>query len=148
MRAAENGLQYGPVFQGLKRAWRRGDEVFAEVSLPEGERERAGEFGLHPALFDAALHAMGVSEALAGGSGSLLPFSWRGFSLGAVGASSLRVRLAPRRRAIRVRCRWWWGTSPGVRWRRWSLWRCGRSRLVSCGLRVGRPGTRCSGWNG
>ncbi|WP_308403985.1 type I polyketide synthase [Streptomyces rhizosphaericus] len=95
VRAAENGLQYGPVFQGLKRAWRRGDEVFAEVSLPEGERERAGEFGLHPALFDAALHAMGVSEALAGGSGSLLPFSWRGFSLGAVGASSLRVRLAP-----------------------------------------------------
>ncbi|WP_343299769.1 SDR family NAD(P)-dependent oxidoreductase, partial [Streptomyces sp. 5-6(2022)] len=95
VRAAENGLRYGPVFQGLKRAWWRGDEVFAEVSLPEGERERAGEFGLHPALFDAALHAMGVSEALAGGSGSLLPFSWRGFSLGAVGASSLRVRLAP-----------------------------------------------------
>ncbi|MFF5587887.1 type I polyketide synthase [Streptomyces hygroscopicus] len=94
-RAAENGLRYGPAFQGLKRAWRRGDEVFAEVALPEGERERAGEFGLHPALFDAALHAMGVSEALAGGSGSLLPFSWRGFSLGAVGASSLRVRLAP-----------------------------------------------------
>ncbi|SED16520.1 type I polyketide synthase [Streptomyces melanosporofaciens] len=95
VRAAENGLEYGPVFQGLKRAWRRGDEVFAEVSLPEAERDRAGQFGLHPALFDAALHAMGVSEALADGSGSLLPFSWRGFSLGAVGASSLRVRLAP-----------------------------------------------------
>ncbi|MFD8458865.1 type I polyketide synthase [Streptomyces antimycoticus] len=95
VRAAENGLEYGPVFQGLKRAWRRGDEVFAEVSLPEAERDRAGQFGLHPALFDAALHAMGVSEALAAGSGSLLPFSWRGFSLGAVGASSLRVRLAP-----------------------------------------------------
>ncbi|EGX61516.1 type I polyketide synthase [Streptomyces zinciresistens K42] len=94
-RAAQNGLRYGPVFQGLKRAWRRGDEVFAEVSLPDGEREGAGEFGLHPALFDAALHAMGVSEALADGSGALLPFSWRGFSLGAVGASSLRVRLAP-----------------------------------------------------
>ncbi|MEV5779009.1 beta-ketoacyl synthase N-terminal-like domain-containing protein, partial [Streptomyces antimycoticus] len=95
VRAAENGLEYGPVFQGLKRAWRRGDEVFAEVSLPEAERDRAGQFGLHPALFDAALHAMGVSEALADGSGSLLPFSWRGFSLGAVGASSLLVRLAP-----------------------------------------------------
>ncbi|MGW7622068.1 type I polyketide synthase [Streptomyces antimycoticus] len=95
VRAAENGLEYGPVFQGLKRAWRRGDEVFAEVSLPEAERDRAGQFGLHPALFDAALHAMGLSEALADGSGSLLPFSWRGFSLGAVGASSLRVRLAP-----------------------------------------------------
>ncbi|MGW5699104.1 SDR family oxidoreductase, partial [Streptomyces asiaticus] len=62
--------------------------------LPEEERERAGQFGLHPALFDAALHALGVSEGLAGGSGSLLPFSWRGFALDAVGATSLRVRLA------------------------------------------------------
>ncbi|WP_262697540.1 MULTISPECIES: type I polyketide synthase [Streptomyces] len=95
VRAAENGLEYGPVFQGLKRAWRRDGEVFAEVELPEGERERAGQFGLHPALFDAALHAMGVSEGLAGGSGSLLPFSWRGFALEAVGATALRVRLAP-----------------------------------------------------
>ncbi|MGW5450270.1 type I polyketide synthase, partial [Streptomyces asiaticus] len=94
VRAAENGLEYGPVFQGLKRAWRRGGEVFAEVVLPEEERERAGQFGLHPALFDAALHALGVSEGLAGGSGSLLPFSWRGFALDAVGATSLRVRLA------------------------------------------------------
>ncbi|MGW7657545.1 SDR family NAD(P)-dependent oxidoreductase, partial [Streptomyces tendae] len=94
VRAAENGLEYGPVFQGLKRAWRRDGEVFAEVELPEEERERAGQFGLHPALFDAALHAMGVSGALAGGSGSLLPFSWRGFALDAVGATALRVRLA------------------------------------------------------
>ncbi|WP_374523691.1 polyketide synthase dehydratase domain-containing protein, partial [Streptomyces malaysiensis] len=94
MRAAENGLEYGPVFQGLRRAWRRDGEVFAEVGLPEGERERAGQFGLHPALFDAALHALGVSGVLAGGSGSLLPFSWRGFALEAVGATSLRVRLA------------------------------------------------------
>ncbi|WP_447041065.1 type I polyketide synthase [Streptomyces sp. DSM 118878] len=95
VRAAENGLEYGPVFQGLRRAWRRDGEVFAEVGLPEGERERAGRFGLHPALFDAALHALGVSEGFAGGSGSLLPFSWRGFALDAVGATSLRVRLAP-----------------------------------------------------
>ncbi|MFE5118924.1 SDR family NAD(P)-dependent oxidoreductase [Streptomyces sp. NPDC056669] len=94
VRAAENGLEYGPVFQGLKQAWRRGDEVFAEVELPEEEGDRAGQFGLHPALFDAALHAMGVSESLSGGSGSRLPFSWRGFALEAVGATSLRVRLA------------------------------------------------------
>ncbi|MFD8160671.1 type I polyketide synthase, partial [Streptomyces malaysiensis] len=94
VRAAENGLEYGPVFQGLRRAWRRDGEVFAEVGLPEGERERAGQFGLHPALFDAALHALGVGGVLVGGSGSLLPFSWRGFALEAVGATSLRVRLA------------------------------------------------------
>ena len=27
------GLVYGPAFQGLRAAWRRGDEVFAEVDL-------------------------------------------------------------------------------------------------------------------
>ncbi|WP_190012541.1 polyketide synthase dehydratase domain-containing protein, partial [Streptomyces griseomycini] len=30
-QAAEAGFGYGPVFQGLRAAWRRGDEVFAEV---------------------------------------------------------------------------------------------------------------------
>ncbi|QKW53024.1 type I polyketide synthase [Streptomyces buecherae] len=94
VRAAASGLEYGPVFRGLRRAWRRGGEVFAEVELPEGEWERAGRFGLHPALFDAALHAMGVGEGFVGGEGSVLPFSWRGFALEAVGATSLRVRLA------------------------------------------------------
>ncbi|BFO16896.1 hypothetical protein SHKM778_32840 [Streptomyces sp. KM77-8] len=33
---AQAGLAYGPVFQGLRAAWLRGDEVFAEVALPEG----------------------------------------------------------------------------------------------------------------
>ncbi|PKA38247.1 polyketide synthase dehydratase domain-containing protein, partial [Streptomyces sp. SM8] len=33
---AEAGLRYGPVFQGLRAAWRRDDEVFAEVALPDG----------------------------------------------------------------------------------------------------------------
>ena len=51
------GLDYGPVFQGLKSAWRRGSEVFCEVVLPESETARAGSFGVHPALLDAALHA-------------------------------------------------------------------------------------------
>ncbi|RIH58345.1 hypothetical protein D3C59_35695 [Streptomyces sp. SHP22-7] len=41
---------------GLRAAWRRGDELFAEVVLPEHVAEKAEEFGLHPALLDAALH--------------------------------------------------------------------------------------------
>ena len=36
------GYAYGPVFQGLKAAWRRGDDVFAEVELPEESWEEAG----------------------------------------------------------------------------------------------------------
>ena len=31
---AELGLEYGPAFQGLHAVWRRGEDVFAEVSLP------------------------------------------------------------------------------------------------------------------
>ncbi|KJK55144.1 hypothetical protein UK12_30430, partial [Saccharothrix sp. ST-888] len=47
---AAAGFGYGPVFQGVRGAWRLGDEVFAEVALPEAGRSEAGLFGLHPAL--------------------------------------------------------------------------------------------------
>ncbi|WP_455567528.1 SDR family NAD(P)-dependent oxidoreductase [Streptomyces antimycoticus] len=90
---ADSGFDYGPVFQGLTAAWRRDDEVFAEVSLPEDRTSDAAAFGLHPALLDAALHALGLSAAEQGGGQGRLPFSWTGVSLHAVGASALRVRL-------------------------------------------------------
>ncbi|WP_420894672.1 SDR family NAD(P)-dependent oxidoreductase [Streptomyces alboflavus] len=90
-RAADAGLGYGPVFQGLRAVWRRGDEVFAEVVLPE--EAGADGFGLHPALLDAALHAIGLS----GGAeeAGQVPFAWSGVRLHASGATVLRVRLAP-----------------------------------------------------
>ncbi|MEU0839172.1 SDR family NAD(P)-dependent oxidoreductase [Streptomyces sp. NPDC005962] len=91
---ADSGFAYGPVFQGLEAAWRREDEVFAEVRLPEGTEADAKTFGLHPALLDAALHALGLAAADEDGGGQgRLPFSWTGVSLHAVGASALRVRL-------------------------------------------------------
>ena len=81
------GYGYGPVFQGLKAAWRRGDDVFAEVALPEGAE--ADRFGLHPALLDAAMHADLIDDS--GEGSTLLPFSWNGVTLHAAGASALRV---------------------------------------------------------
>ena len=90
--AAEAGFGYGPVFQGLKAARRTEDAVFAEVALPVGEHATAAEFALHPALLDAALHAVwfaGLEEAQEG----RLPFSWRGVSVHAGGATAARVRL-------------------------------------------------------
>ncbi|AXB47620.1 type I polyketide synthase [Amycolatopsis albispora] len=87
--AAESGLSYGPVFQGLKAVWRAESEVYAEVELPE-QVEDAAAFGLHPALLDAALHAIVFLDEESRG----LPFAWHGASLHAVGASVLRVRLA------------------------------------------------------
>uniref|UniRef100_UPI0022B92EED type I polyketide synthase n=2 Tax=Streptomyces sp. RPT161 TaxID=3015993 RepID=UPI0022B92EED len=89
------GFAYGPVFQGLKAAWQRGDEVFAEVRLPEQARSDADLFGLHPALLDAALHAVGIGSLLEETEHGRLPFSWSGVALRAVGAAALRVRLSP-----------------------------------------------------
>nr|AXL06741.1 type I polyketide synthase [uncultured bacterium] len=93
---AEHGFGYGPAFQGLRAVWRRGDEVFAEVALPEELREDAGRFGVHPALLDAALHSTMLNA-----DGDLdepalrQPCGWSGLVLHAAGASVLRVRLAP-----------------------------------------------------
>jgi acyl transferase domain-containing protein/acyl carrier protein len=95
---AEAGLEYGPAFRGLRGAWRRGEQVYAELALAPQERERADQFALHPALLDAALHA--VAAGAAGGEpstagGPSLPFAWRDVRLHAVGASVLRAALAP-----------------------------------------------------
>src|SRR6185369_11536679 len=68
-----------------------------------GQRE---EFGIHPALLDAALHPLLLAgsrpdrQELAwttttGEPGLPILFAWRGVSLHAVGASTLRVRLTP-----------------------------------------------------
>ncbi|MFJ8677655.1 type I polyketide synthase [Streptomyces sp. NPDC093589] len=100
-RYAENGFGYGPAFRGLRAAWRLGDDVFAEVRLPEEHQEDARSFGLHPALLDAALHGIALGplfedagDESAGGTGRL-PFSWAGVTLHADGAAELRVRLSP-----------------------------------------------------
>ncbi|MEU7137728.1 SDR family NAD(P)-dependent oxidoreductase, partial [Streptomyces sp. NPDC046261] len=88
-RFADAGFEYGPVFQGLRAAWRLGEDVFAEVSLPDGVD--GGAFGLHPALFDAGLHAFAFGEGDEPGG---VPFSWSGVTLHATGASAIRVRMA------------------------------------------------------
>ena len=86
---AGTGLSYGLAFQGLRAAWRRGNEVFAEVALPEGTSPDG--FGLHPALLDAALHGLGLASD--GAAGPTLPFAWSEVALHAVGATALRVSL-------------------------------------------------------
>ncbi|MFD6422244.1 type I polyketide synthase [Streptomyces sp. NPDC060198] len=95
-RLADSGVAYGPRFQGLRAAWRLGEEVFAEVALDGEEESAAGEFGLHPALLDASFHAASLGALpKAGPDEVLLPFAWNGVRLHASGATALRVRLAP-----------------------------------------------------
>ncbi len=88
--ADDVGFLYGPAFQGLRAAWRRDGELFAEVELAEAEAAEAERFGVHPALLDAALH----TGFAAGTVGAELPFSWQGVRLHGPGAQALRVRVA------------------------------------------------------
>ncbi len=87
---AAQGFDYGPVFAGLRRVWRDGNTLAAEVALPEHTDGSA--FGLHPALLDAALHTIGLAGLTE--DKPALPFAWTGVSLYAGGASSLRVLLS------------------------------------------------------
>ncbi|MGV4989194.1 type I polyketide synthase, partial [Streptomyces sp. NRAIS4] len=95
----ERGYGYGPAFQGVRAVWRRGEEVFAEVALPEEQRKDAGRFGVHPALLDAALQAATIGNAAGAeaddSAAPVLAFAWNGLVLHASGASALRVRIAP-----------------------------------------------------
>ncbi|WP_210945451.1 type I polyketide synthase, partial [Streptomyces sp. MK37H] len=86
---ARAGLLHGPAFQSLRRVWRRGEEVFAEVRIAEERQPEAARFALHPALLDGALQPLAL-----GAGGAAVARSWRGVSLYAVGAEALRVRLA------------------------------------------------------
>ncbi|MFC3455433.1 SDR family NAD(P)-dependent oxidoreductase, partial [Amycolatopsis speibonae] len=89
-RQAEAGYEYGPAFQGLRTVWTRGEEIFAEVELTG----QTSGFGLHPALFDGALHASSLCSGQRS-AGILLPFAWTGVSLHATGAAAVRVRAVP-----------------------------------------------------
>ncbi|HVQ98332.1 MAG TPA: type I polyketide synthase, partial [Mycobacterium sp.] len=64
-RLAARGYGYGPAFQGLTAMWRRGDEVFADVTLPTDAGISPTGFGVHPAVLDAALHAVIVATGTA-----------------------------------------------------------------------------------
>ncbi|WP_345005975.1 SDR family NAD(P)-dependent oxidoreductase, partial [Streptosporangium album] len=93
-RLVEVGYGYGPAFRALRTAWRRGEELYAEVVLDERAAAEAGRFGMHPALLDAAMHvSLFDPSGVAGGGRAVLPFVWRQVALHAAGASTVRVRV-------------------------------------------------------
>ncbi|QCX74519.1 Erythronolide synthase, modules 3 and 4 [Streptomyces sp. YIM 121038] len=97
-RFAASGYGYGPAFQGLRTAWRRGGDLFTEVSLGQDQHPAAAAFGIHPALLDAALQGLWLAPGTASGPDlepgtARLPFAWTGVTLHASGATELRVRL-------------------------------------------------------
>ncbi|WKX68653.1 type I polyketide synthase [Streptomyces sp. XD-27] len=93
---AAQGLVYGPAFRGVKALWQRGDEVFAEVALPDDRQPAPGAYPLHPALLDAALHASALGGLTDTSDGrTLLPYAWNNARTFGTAVASLRVRLAP-----------------------------------------------------
>ncbi|WP_334314121.1 SDR family NAD(P)-dependent oxidoreductase [Streptomyces heilongjiangensis] len=91
-RLAAAGFGYGPLFRGLRAAWRLDGAVYAEIALPEPAHADTPGYGLHPALLDAALHATAflLDDSVSG----RMPYSWRDVTLHATGATALRARLA------------------------------------------------------
>ncbi|GAA0397124.1 hypothetical protein GCM10010357_17810 [Streptomyces luteireticuli] len=94
-RLEAEGFAYGPAFRGLTRAWRLGDEIHAEIALPEGARSGADRYGVHPALLDAALHTALLDADVADTSQVRIPFAWHEVSFHGGSAPVLRARLTP-----------------------------------------------------
>jgi pimaricinolide synthase PimS1 len=91
------GYDYGPAFQGLQRVWCRGEELFAEVALDDEQAQDADRFAAHPALLDAALHALlaaGSRDATEAAS-VRLPFAYNAVQSHPSSAAAWRVRLTP-----------------------------------------------------
>ncbi|GGS31596.1 hypothetical protein GCM10010269_82590 [Streptomyces humidus] len=92
-RLAARGYGYGPAFHGLTALWHAGDDLYAEVTLPEPAGTDPA-YRLHPALLDAALQSL-LAVTDEGEPGYRMPFLWTGIALHREVGRTLRVRLAP-----------------------------------------------------
>ncbi|MGW4869613.1 type I polyketide synthase [Streptomyces chartreusis] len=98
-RLAAHGHRYGPAFRAVTALWRRDGEVFADLALSPAETATASSYTLHPALFDAALHAALLAEEPGDRPREpRAPLACTGVTVYATGASAARAvvrRLGP-----------------------------------------------------
>ncbi|MFD8871432.1 SDR family NAD(P)-dependent oxidoreductase [Streptomyces sp. NPDC059590] len=96
-RAAARGYHYGATYQGLRAAWRHGDELLADIALPTSDTadHTPDTLTVHPALLDAALHPL-IATADNPAGEIWLPFTWSDVTLHATGATHARARITPR----------------------------------------------------
>ena len=73
---ASTGVDLGPSFRTLGRAWSRPGEALGEVSLPEALTRHG--LDLHPLVLDGCFQVVGAARNLAGAEGgaTYLPFGW------------------------------------------------------------------------
>ncbi|TDC21984.1 SDR family NAD(P)-dependent oxidoreductase [Streptomyces sp. 8K308] len=55
-RLLGRGYTFGPAFRAMRAAWRRGEEWFTEIRLPERHGPEAVHYAIHPAMLDSAGH--------------------------------------------------------------------------------------------
>ncbi|MFD7122583.1 type I polyketide synthase, partial [Streptomyces sp. NPDC059922] len=96
---ASQGLGYGPAFQGLTELWRKDGHAYGLIRLPESIAP--DDFGIHPALLDAALH--GLTALRGTDEDVVLPFEWTDARLHATHSAELRVRISLDREAAVAR---------------------------------------------
>nr|WP_199827016.1 type I polyketide synthase [Streptomyces sp. WM6378] len=94
-RLAALGHGHGPLLRGLRKVWRRDEDLFAEVELPAADGA-GGRYRLHPALLHAALLPVGLGAFVDNARPEgWLPFRCTGLRVDSAQPAVLRVRLAP-----------------------------------------------------
>ncbi len=91
---AARGLRYGPSFRGLAELWRGEARSWARVVLPQEIGAEASRYEIHPALLDAAIHAVLATTGLdKDGAEIFLPFTVRSLRVLSAGHASAWVAL-------------------------------------------------------
>ncbi|MFK4107051.1 KR domain-containing protein [Streptomyces sp. NPDC019531] len=87
-----SGLALGDAWRGARALWRRGDEVYAEIVLPDCVVDGEG-YAVHPALLDLAAHLYRLVD---GEGPTRLPSAWTGVAghTDARAPETVRVRVA------------------------------------------------------
>ncbi|XKK25018.1 SDR family NAD(P)-dependent oxidoreductase [Bacillus sp. CB62A.1] len=72
----ENGISYGPYFQGIEEIWRNDREALGKFKLSNSFANEVNDYYVHPVIMDCALQTMGsLIEKNAGREQIKLPFS-------------------------------------------------------------------------
>ncbi|MEV0425899.1 SDR family NAD(P)-dependent oxidoreductase, partial [Micromonospora sp. NPDC050495] len=85
----DTGLDYGPAFRNIGRAWQGGTgTVYAELTR-HADLDPTG-YAIHPAVLDSAIHSAATTSAPAAGTSIDIPFSFTGVTLHGTAGGGLR----------------------------------------------------------
>lgn len=75
------GMEFGPAFQGVLRAWTRKKHAVTLIQLPASTRAEARSYRMHPALLDACFHSLNATRSTDDKGRLSLPFAIESFEL-------------------------------------------------------------------